>query len=100
MGSGHSLELFRAHALHRALGLDRRGSIFARRRASERSDLLVAILAARDDNIFGVDILAETRKFVRSHLVAASYHRPPAFDLRRTLASGTILPLASLTKPK
>ena len=77
---------------------------FASRRASERADLLIAILAARDDNIFGVDILAEPRKFIRSDLVASSYDRPQTLDLRRHLGVGNdlaagILDEAEIARP-
>ena len=90
-GIRSNYQLFGAYTLHRALGLDRSLRSLARRRASEGQDLLVAILAARDDNIFGVDIFAEPRKFIRSDLIAASYHRSPAFYLRRHLSVGNDL---------
>ena len=62
----------------------------------ERPDLFIAILAAGDDDIFGVDIFAEPRKLIGSDLVAASYDRSPAFYLRRHLSVGNDLAVGIL----
>src|SRR6516165_6927734 len=74
--------------LQGALGLNNSDLSLAGLWPPQCPDLPIAVLAARDEYIFGIDFFAESRQLIYPDLIAASHHRSTAFEFRRHLGVG------------